>query len=153
MWRKDSFMNAPQNLLLSWIKFALFELISLMICFVVTSSAWKLGVFNEDFIRSSGLWKATFVLFGLWFVLSSMALIHYRWRMDVGVFIFSTAVIASPLSAFAFCMGYGKEEGFAFLAFLTIVSTMIGLAAAMSIIKISELLEDKIYPLFRYLGF
>ncbi len=134
-------------------KFALFELFCLMICFAITTALAGFGVFNSGFLMSGGLWKAGWTLFGLWFILSSVALVRYRWGMELGTYIVSAAIIASPFSTMIFCAGFRMDAGFPSLALLTLISALLGLTISLGIIKTAELLEDKIYPIFRILGF
>ena len=156
MWRQVRFfdlMNAPQKLAQSWLKFALFQLFCLVICVTIVRIAMRFGIFNDGFIKSGGFWKALWVLFGFWFVLSFVALIHYRWRMELGTYIVSAAIIASPFSTAIFCASFGAGEGVFSLFLLALVSAFFGLVISFGIIKAAEFLEEWIYPLFRILGF
>lgn len=132
-----------------WIRFAVFELFCLVICFIIVGSAWRLGIFNEAFMGSGGLWKATSALFGLWFALSSVALIHYRWGMDAGIYIAASAIIASPIAVTIFRALFREDHDALAIGALALVSSIIGLSVSLIVVKAGEMLEDTLYPLFR----
>jgi hypothetical protein len=146
-------MDTPQKLAQSWVKFALFQLFCLVVCFMISGALVRYGIFNDDFILSGGFWKAGWAMFGLWFALSTVALIHYRWRMDLGIFIVCSAIIASPFSTAIFCAVFKGNEGISSLFLPVLVSALFGLFISFGIIKAAEFLEEGIYPLFRILGF
>lgn len=148
MLQKTSFMDT-QKISFGWARFVVFEALCFFLCFIIASVFVKLGVFNEVFIKSGGLWKSTLFIFGLWFILSSAALIHHRWGMDSGLYITSLAVVASPCATLAFIAGFNGYESFPAVILLVIVSTLAGLVMAIGLIKIGEFLEDLMYPLFR----
>ena len=119
----------------------------------------KLGILKDAFIDDGGIFKLGSALFGLWLIISSLALIEYRVGIRNDNAIPIMALLAIPISTMAFVIMWPyrhPDVGFWAIigttSLIALMSTVAGFGVAFVLIALGQVLERIIYPMFDKMG-
>lgn len=133
----------------------LFFVFSAAICSLVGYGLTYALPLRPQFVNANTAWLLGGILFSLWALVSVLSFVEYAKGIGPAASIYVTAGLGAPIATAVFVSMWPTATSYQYgwilytsVVALVLVSAIIGLLSVTTILKVSEAVEDKMYPIF-----
>jgi hypothetical protein len=126
---------------------------------IIGLSAVSLLPFNENYDNIDTAHFIGCFLFIVWFVITILAIGEFKFRFDLKQIFFLSGICAIPVATKMFTVLHpyikAKEGGVIYgisLSVTAIIIALLSLIVGLSLVKASQIVEEKMYPWFEKIG-